>query len=86
MFRLILEPAGHVVVEATNGEAAMEFISPDALPDVITTDLAMPIMNGEKLITRLKAHASTASIPIVVVSADPDGARALETSGVVERS
>ena len=84
MFRLILEPAGHVVVEATNGEAAMEFISPDALPDVITTDLAMPIMNGEKLITRLKAHASTASIPIVVVSADPDGARALETSGVVE--
>jgi two-component system chemotaxis response regulator CheY len=84
MFRLILEPAGHVVVEAGDGEAAMEFISPNALPDVITTDLAMPILNGEGLITRLRAQASTASIPIVVVTADPEGARALERSGLVE--
>ena len=85
MFRLILEPAGHVVVEATNGEAAMEFISPDALPDVITTDLAMPIMNGERLITRLKASTrAPPRFPSLWSTADPDGARALETSGVVE--
>lgn len=84
MFRLILEPAGHDVVEAADGEAALEFISPNSLPDVITTDLSMPILNGEGLIARLRSEPRTASIPIVVVSANPDAARALEAAGLVE--
>ncbi|MHB8588792.1 MAG: response regulator [Candidatus Dormibacteraceae bacterium] len=84
MLRLILEPAGHEVVEAADGEAALVFISPESPPDVITTDLAMPNLNGERLIERLRSEPRTASIPIVVVSADPDAAWALQASGLVE--
>jgi len=84
MLRLLLEPAGHEVVEACDGEAAMSFIKPNSLPDVITTDLAMPILNGEGLISRLRSEPRTASIPIVVISASPDAARALKASGLVE--
>jgi two-component system, chemotaxis family, chemotaxis protein CheY len=84
MFRLILEHAGHAVIEATDGKAAMDLIDPDLLPDMITTDLTMPILNGEGLIERLRSKPRTASIPIVVVSANPDAARALQDAGLVE--
>ena len=84
MFRLILEKAGHAVVEAADGEAAMVLMDPNPLPDLITTDLAMPVLNGEGLIERLRSDPRTASIPIVVVSANPLAARALHASGLVE--
>lgn len=84
MFRLILERAGHAVVEAADGEAAMVLIDPNPLPDLITTDLTMPILNGEGLIERLRSNPRTASIPIVVVSANPLAARALHASGHVD--
>jgi CheY-like chemotaxis protein len=84
MFRLILEKAGHAVVEAADGEAALVLIDPNPLPDLITTDLTMPVLNGEGLIERLRSDPRTASIPIVVVSANPLAARALHASGLVE--
>jgi CheY-like chemotaxis protein len=84
LFRLILEHAGHEVVEAADGQAAMDLINPDALPDLITTDLRMPILNGTGLIGRLRSEPRTASIPIVVISSDPDAAWALHDAGVVE--
>jgi CheY-like chemotaxis protein len=84
MLRMILEPAGHEVVEAADGEAALGFIGPNSLPDVITTDLTMPVLSGAGLIERLRSEPRTASIPIVVVSADPFAARVLQASGLVE--
>ena len=84
LFRLVLEHGGHEVVEAANGEAALDLISPDPLPDLITTDLTMPILNGEGLIERLRSEPRTSSIPIVVVSANPVAARALQSLGLVE--
>jgi CheY-like chemotaxis protein len=84
MFRLILERAGHEVVEAADGDAAMVLTNPGPLPDLITTDLTMPFMSGECLIERLRSEPRTASIPIVVVSANPAAARALEASGLVD--
>jgi CheY-like chemotaxis protein len=54
------------------------------LPDVVTTDVSMPILDGEQLIGRLRSEPRTASIPIVVVSGNYDAARALQSSGLVE--
>ncbi|MGZ3416165.1 MAG: response regulator [Isosphaeraceae bacterium] len=54
------------------------------MPDVVTTDLRMPILNGEELILRLRLEPSTASIPIVVVSGNAGAAQALHSSGLVE--
>lgn len=84
MLRLILEHVGHKVVEAPHGEAALHLIKPDLLPDVITTDLKMPKLSGEELIQRLRSEPRTASIPIVVVSANHDEAGFLKAAGVVE--
>jgi CheY-like chemotaxis protein len=51
---------------------------------VIMTDLTMPILNGHGLIERIRSEPRTASIPIVVVSANPDAAQALHASGRIE--
>jgi CheY-like chemotaxis protein len=82
VMRMILEKDGHFVVEAEHGEAALAHL-PNLIPDIVTTDLTMPVLGGEALIQRLRAEPRTASIPIVVVSGNPAAAKALHESGIV---
>jgi CheY-like chemotaxis protein len=84
VLRMFLENAGHQVVEAAHGAAALDIINPNLPPDVVMTDLTMPILSGNELIERLRSAPTTASIPIVVVSGNSDSARALRASGLVE--
>jgi len=84
VLRMILEREGHSVLDAPHGEAALALIARDALPDVVTTDLMMPILNGEELILRLRLEPSTAAIPIVIISGNLGAAHALHSSGLVE--
>jgi len=84
VLRTILERAGHRIVEAAHGAAALDIINPNLIPDLVLTDLAMPILSGKELIERLRSAPITASIPIVVVSGSADSARALKASGLVE--
>jgi adenylate cyclase len=84
LLRLILEADGHVVVEAMHGAQALEIIGPDPVPDVVVTDLMMPVLNGSELIGRLQSQPRTAAIPIIVVSASSTDALALQASGLVE--
>jgi len=81
--RLILERENFEIIEAAHGEAALEVAGLDPLPDVVMTDLMMPIMGGLELIRRLRADPRTSAIPIVVVSSNPDAARSLKSSGLV---
>jgi CheY-like chemotaxis protein len=84
LLRVILEMHGHSVVEAVDGEQALGMILPSPFPDVVITDLRMPNLNGVTLIERLQSEPKTATIPIVVVSAEYDAALALKSSGMVE--
>jgi CheY-like chemotaxis protein len=69
LIRMLLEQAGHQVIEAANGEAGLAAVaSCDAA--LVVTDVMMPVMSGREMIARLRADASTASIPIVVLSAE----------------
>jgi CheY-like chemotaxis protein len=84
VLRVILEKAGHEVVEAPHGAAALDLIDLQGLPDVVMTDLMMPVLDGEELIGRLRSAPTTAAIPIVVVSGNADAALTLKESGLVE--
>ena len=84
VFRLILEREGYEVVEAGHGEVALDLIRPNPLPRVVLTDLMMPIMGGLELIQRLRSEPSTAAVSIVVVTSNPDAARSLLASGLVD--
>lgn len=75
MLRLIFERAGYEVLEAEHGREALEQVK-ESKPAIVVTDLMMPVMDGLGLIRRLRSQPNTSSIPIVVVSANPDGAEA----------
>jgi CheY-like chemotaxis protein len=68
LHRTTLESAGHQVVEASNGGEALERIR-EAMPDLVVSDLMMPVMDGRELIRRLRADAATRVIPVIIVSA-----------------
>ena len=70
ILRRCFERAGHEVLDAGHGAAALNLVR-EWLPDVVVTDMMMPVMNGTELIARLHAEPTTAAIPIVAVSGDP---------------
>lgn len=81
---MILERDGHEIVEADHGGKALELIGPDRLPDVVTTDVSMPVLDGVELIHRLRSEPRTAGIPIIVVSSNLDRVQGLHAAGLVD--
>ncbi len=67
LYSLILATFGFRVLPAENGRNALE-VAAEHPPDIVVTDLAMPIMDGVELCERLRADPSTSGIPILAVS------------------
>jgi CheY-like chemotaxis protein len=67
--RRVLARAGHEVTEAGDGAAALTVVQQSS-PDLVVTDIMMPVMDGVQLVRALRANPATAAIPILVVSGD----------------
>ena len=77
LLRRVFERAGHEVTDAPDGAAALA-IARESPPDLIVTDMRMPVMDGAELIRRLRGDPATAQIPILASTGDPDLARAAD--------
>ncbi|MBC1238307.1 ATP-binding protein [Nostoc sp. 2RC] len=64
----LLEPVGFTVIEASQGEEAWEKVLAHK-PDLIITDLVMPILDGFDFINRLRQWEQFQKIPIIASSA-----------------
>lgn len=65
-----LRRAGHRVVEAADGAAALAALSvPRDLPDVAIVDVQLPDMSGYDVCEQIKGRPSTAAVPVVHISA-----------------
>jgi two-component system, chemotaxis family, chemotaxis protein CheY len=67
------------VVEANDGVDALRKLSAQQL-DIIVTDINMPIMDGLKLVRRVRSDEALKSIPIIIITtegAEEDRQRAL---------
>jgi CheY-like chemotaxis protein len=69
--RRIFERAGYQVVDASDGAAALACVR-QSPPDLVVTDMMMPVMGGAELIRRLRANPATAQIPIIAETSDPE--------------
>jgi CheY-like chemotaxis protein len=65
----VLTREGHEVTVASNGAAALKAVK-ERPPDLVVTDIMMPVMDGLELIRRLRGDPLTAPIPILAASGD----------------
>ena len=68
-FVRLLRLHGFEVMEANNGREALACLS-KFRPQLIVTDLTMPVMDGVVLIERLRADPETADVPVVAITAE----------------
>lgn len=59
------------VCVAANGAAALERLQYEQ-PDILITDLMMPVLTGDQLVDELKKHSELSQIPVMVLSAKSD--------------
>src|SRR5713226_5665166 len=68
MLRRLLEMAGYLVVEASDGEQAVE-LAVQKEPALILMDLSLPKLDGLAATRQIRQHTDVSKIPIVAVSA-----------------
>ena len=68
LLRDLLEAQGHEVIEAVDGSEALQQVATTA-PDVVLLDIGMPGMDGFEVCRHIKAEPTTASIPVLLVTA-----------------
>jgi CheY-like chemotaxis protein len=68
MVRDVLEDEDYQVLTARNGQEALRLAN-DRSPDLIITDLMMPVMSGHVLQRQLRTNTQTLHIPVLVMSA-----------------
>lgn len=56
------------IIFADNGREALDIIDKE-LPDVIIADVAMPVMDGFKMVEILRSSKEHPNIPVIVLSA-----------------
>jgi CheY-like chemotaxis protein len=69
--RALLEHAGHTVAFAEDGQAALDEVTREPLPDVVLMDQSMPGMDGNTAARCIRAmNGPAARLPIVAVTAN----------------
>jgi CheY-like chemotaxis protein len=68
LLRELLEIRGYAVMEACNGEEALDQIA-KIQPDILLLDLSMPVLDGFGTIERIRKDPSFRSLPVLAVTA-----------------
>ena len=66
--RAMLEKSGWSVIEASNGQEALQHVA-HAIPRVVLLDLTMPVMDGFTFLHALREQPGCADVPVVVLTA-----------------
>jgi len=70
---------GHSIVVASNGARALECLAAHK-PDLLVTDVNMPVMNGLELLSRLRADGYP-DLPVIVLTGQADQRAAASAAG-----
>lgn len=68
MMRVLLEEDGYSVLEAENGQQAIE-IAESTSPDLILMDLSMPVLDGLTATRRMREIDRVSDVPIIAITA-----------------
>ena len=59
---------GYDVISAENGAQAFKLVQEEK-PDIVVTDLQMPVMNGMELIEKLRQDKTSEALPVILLTA-----------------
>lgn len=65
----LLGREGWEVTSALDGDAALEILNKEALPDVVILDVMLPNRNGFEILRQLRASPRTRRLPVIVLTA-----------------
>jgi two-component system cell cycle response regulator DivK len=68
LIREVLEDSSQKVLEAENGEQALEKIISET-PDLVLLDIQMPIFDGYEVLRRVRSDPRLGSLPIIALTA-----------------
>jgi len=66
--QMILEDEGYEVLHGINGKEAFEILDIDNQPDIIISDIVMPVMDGYEFCSKVKANPKTQGIPVILLT------------------
>lgn len=66
--RLELEHLGYRILEAEDGEKAIE-VATTVRPDIILMDLTLPVMDGIAATSKIRSNHGLSNVPVVAVTA-----------------
>jgi CheY-like chemotaxis protein len=69
-----LEDAGYSVATAANGRQGLERLAEAPRPDLVLTDMMMPVMGGAEMLAAMAADPDLRGIPVIVLSSLPEAA------------
>ncbi len=69
-----LEKSGFHVAQAENGRQALDRLLAGEVPDLVVSDLDMPVMDGVQLCKALRADGGLKNIPLLIMSSTDDRA------------
>ena len=76
----LLRPSFHVILRVFDGRSMVEACS-RLTPDVIITDISMPVLDGIDAVHQLRKSGNTAKVIFLTVHSDPDFIRACFATG-----
>src|SRR5262245_21567623 len=89
LYSYMLEAAGHNVKAVSNGLEALAEIDVNR-PDVIVTDILLPVLNGLDLIKIVRSNYDISDLPVVVITSFRESlreqARAVGATDVIDKS
>lgn len=81
---MLLEEEGFRVVLASDGARALEVAARER-PELILSDICMPVLDGLGLLAAVRRHRTLARTPMLLMSADSDGMPAAEGVPVIAK-
>lgn len=67
----------YYIIEASDGESGLK-LARESVPDLVVSDVMMPVMDGLTFCSKLKSHPLTSHIPVILLTARSSGLQQAE--------
>ena len=67
---MALKQAGFAIVEAADGQEALEAIASNRAIDMVVCDVNMPVLNGLEMVEKVKQQPEHKSLPILMLTTE----------------